>query len=150
MLPPLRADTQLFAIGSIISFLEYSWCLTEYPWNTEEASRVGLGPWLRVHDVLDKLTWYLPRFEARYAKPDGSSVHAGGLDTLVERCGTLARELVRGFSRVVEGVTAVDETELVAQQRWAMLSRRLDAAGLKARIDRIARNLGGWLVVVVR
>ncbi|ROW13446.1 hypothetical protein VPNG_04402 [Cytospora leucostoma] len=150
MLPPLRADTQLFAIGSIISFLEYSWYLTEYPWNTDEASRVGLGPRLKVHDVLNKLTWYLPRFEARYAKPDGSSIHADGLDTLVERCRVLARELVRGFSKVVEGGTTVNETELVAQQRWAMLSRRLDAAGLKARIDRIARNLGGWLVVVVR
>lgn len=129
---PTRVETQLFAVGKIISFLGCSWRLTEDLWNDEEAGRTGPGLRTNLPEVLDELRRYLPSLEARYTDAGGSSVYAAGLESLAERCSDLAREIVGSFP---------------AQE--AVVAGGLDAS-MRVHIGQIARDLGDWLLSVVR
>ncbi|KUI69202.1 hypothetical protein VM1G_05163 [Cytospora mali] len=148
MYHPTRVETQLFKIGKVISFLRYSWRLTEYLWDAaDQAQAQDPNPRPDVHQVPDELRGHLLLLEARHAKPDGPSVLAGGLDSLNERCCGLVRELIGGFSGVVEG-TAAKGIDLGAQEGWVVVAQQLDAS-IQVRIGKIAREFGQWLVAAV-
>lgn len=127
---PIRAGTYLFTVGNIISFLGYSWRLTEHAWSAAKAEMTGLRPALP--EMLDELRRYLPSLEARYNEAGGSSAHAVGLASLAGRCCDLAYEIV-GLFPVQEAVVA-----------------GRPFAGTRVRIGQISRGLGEWLASVVR
>ncbi|KUI52917.1 hypothetical protein VP1G_00550 [Cytospora mali] len=146
MYHPIKVETQLFKIGKVISFLRYSWRLTEYLWDAADQAQ-DPNPRPGVHQVPDELRGHLLLLEARYAKPDGPSVLTGGLDSLDGRCCGLACELIGGFAGVVEG-TAAKGIDLGAQEGWMMVAQQLDAS-IQGRIGKIAREFGEWLVAAV-